>query len=275
MEWSKLKNIIILILFLVNLFLLAMAGVQQRDSAQYQEQALADAVTVLERNGILLADENIPEQMEIKSMTVQRDRDTELMLAESLLGECTASDLGGGRFSYVSAVGSAEFRSNGNFSIVFSEAIPIAEGAGGEAEHALEIADKIGLSGVIASQKALDDGGINVVLYQTWNEVPVYSCKITLQYKDGCLGSISGQRLMGEPLPDNSGETLISLPTALIRLLNGINDMGDICSEIIEMTPGYQMTNPTEGTRMNPVWYITTDTGVYQLNAVTGKLEQA
>lgn len=274
MEWSKLKNIIILILLLVNFFLLAMAGVQQRDSAQYQEQALADAVTVLERNGIRMAAENIPEQMEIRSMTVQRDRVLESTLAEALLGECLVSDMGGGRYSYESAVGSAEFRSNGNFSIVFSEAIPIVQGVGGEASHALEIAGKIGLNGVMADQKELDEGGVSVALYQTWQEIPVYSCQITLQYQDGNLYSISGQRLMGEPQPDSSGETLISVPTALMRLLNGINDMGDICSEIIEITPGYQMTNPTEGTRMNPMWYVTTDTGAYQLNAITGKLER-
>lgn len=275
MEWSKLKNSIILILLLVNLFLLAMAGMQQRDSAQYQEQALADALTVLERNGIRLAAENIPEQMKIRSMTVQRDRELESALAEALLGECLVSDMGSGRYSYESGVGSAEFRSNGNFSIVFSEPIPIVQGVGGEASHALEIAERIGLSGVMANQKESDEGGLNVVLYQTWQGTPIYSCKITLQYKNGNLCSISGQRLMGDPMSDNSGETLISMPTALLRLLNGINDMGDICSEIIAMTPGYQMVNPAEGTRMEPVWYIVTDTGAYQLNAITGILARA
>lgn len=275
MEWSKLKNIIILILLLVNLFLLAMAGMQQRDSAQYQEQALADAVAVLERNGIGLAVENIPEQMKIQSMTVQRDRELESTLAEALLGECTVSDMGSGRYSYESGVGSAEFRSTGNFSIVFSEPIPIVQGVGGEVSHALEITERIGLSGVMADQKEPDEGGLNVVLYQTWQGTPIYSCKITLQYKNGNLCSISGQRLMGDPMSDNSGETLISMPTALLRLLNGINDMGDICSEIIAMTPGYQMVNPAEGTRMEPVWYIVTDTGAYQLNAITGILARA
>lgn len=275
MEWSKLKNIIILILLLVNLFLLAMAGVQQRDSARYQEQALADAVTVLERNGIRLAEENIPEQMKIRSMTVQRDRELESALAADLLGECLVSDMGSGRYSYESTIGSAEFRSNGNFSIVFSEPIPIVQGVGGEVSHALEIAERLSLGGVISEQKVLDDGGVNVVLYQTWQGNPVYSCQIMLQYKDGNLCSLSGQRLMGEPLPVNSGETLISVPTALVRFLNGINDMGDICGEILEMRPGYQMANPAEGTRMEPVWYIVTDTGAYQLNAITGILERA
>ena len=275
MEWSKLKNIMILILLAANLFLLAMAGVQQHDSARYQEQAVEDALTVLERNGIGVAPEVIPEQMELKSMTVQRDRELEANLAQALLGTCTQTDLGGGRYSYESAAGSAEFRSNGNFSVVFSKGIPLAEGVEDETAHALAVAAQIGLSGVAAEQTQSETGGVNVVLYQTWQEIPVYSCRLTMEYRDGCLCALSGQRLMGEPQSANAEEKLISIPTVLIRSLNGINDLGDICSQITELTPGYQMSNPAEGTRMEPVWYIRTDTGAYQLNAITGVLERA
>lgn len=275
MEWSKLKNIIILILLLVNLFLLAMTGVQERDSVQYQEQALADAVTVLKKNGIHISAETIPSQMSLKPMTVQRDRDLETVLARSLLGECDVSDLGSGRFSYQGVLGVAEFRSNGNFSIVFSNGLPIAGGAGGETTHALATAAKIGLSGVVAEQTQSEDGGTIVSLYQTWQEFPVFSCEISMQYQEGRLVSVSGLRLMGEPQPVGSGEELISVPTTLMRILNGINDLGDICSEIIELTPGYQMTNPAEGTRIDPVWYVVTDIGAYQLNALTGELKRA
>ena len=275
MEWSKLKNVIILILLTANLFLMAMAGVQQRDSAQYQEQAIADVLTVLERNGIEVAGEVIPVQMTLTSMTVQRDRELEANLARALLGECTVSDLGGGRYSHESAVGSAEFRSNGNFSVVFPNGIPLAEDVGGEAAHALDLAAKIGLNGTVAERTTAEDGGTTVVLYQTWQDIPVYSCRLTLQYREGCLQSISGQRLMGQPQSAGSEEELLSIPTVLMRSLNGINDLGDICSAILEMTPGYQMSNPAEGTRMEPVWYIVTDTGAYQLNAVTGVLARA
>lgn len=272
MEWSKLKNIIILILLLVNLFLLAMAGLQQRDSVQYEAQAVTDAIEVLERNGIRFSQENVPGQMKLEPMTVQRNRDLESGLAQALLGECVLSDLGGGRHSYTSDIGSAEFRSNGHFSIAFERGLTIVEGPGAEAAHALSVAAKIGLSGVIADQREADDGVMTVTLYQTWQDTPIYSCRITMQYRQGALYSISGQRLMGDPQPDNSGEKPISVPTALIRLLNGVNDLGDICSEIIEMAPGYQMA---EGTRLDPVWYVVTDTGAYQLNAITGELKRA
>lgn len=275
MEWSKLKNIILWILLLVNLFLLIMTGVQKQGSAQSQEQALADAVAVLERNGIRFRPERFPEQLKIRSMSMQRDREQETQLAQALLGACAVSDLGGGRYSYESGIGSAEFRSGGNFSIVFSDGIPITGGVGHEQEHAVEITGKLGLNGVGAERSREEDGTVSVVLYQAWKGIPVYSCRIVLQYRGGELYAISGQRLMSEPQPAASEETLVSVPTALMRVLNGVTDMGDVCSEIVAMTPGYQMTNPAEGTKMNPVWYVVTDTGAYELNAVTGKLERA
>ena len=275
MEWSKLKNIIILILLAANLFLLVMAGVQERDSVQYQEQAIADALTVLERNGIRVAPEGIPGQMPLKSMAVQRDRQLEANLAQALLGDCTVTDLGGGRYSYASPMGSVEFRSNGNFSAVFPKGIPFDGGAGEEETHALAMAAKIGLNGTMAERIRSADGGGLVTLYQTWQDIPVYSCRLTLQYQGGALCSMSGQRLMGQPQPTASEEELLSIPTVLMRTLNGINDLGDICSEIRVLTPGYQMSNPAEGTRMEPVWYIVTDTGAYQLNAITGILVRA
>ena len=275
MEWSKLKNIIILILLTANLFLLAMAGVQQRDSVQYQEQAVQDVLTVLERNGIAVAPEVIPEQMSLSCVTVQRDRELEADLARALLGDYAVSDLGGGRYSYESSIGSAEFRSNGHFNITFPAGFGLANDVEEEAVHALSIAAGIGLSGTVAEQFRTVDGGTGVVLYQTWKGIPVYSCRITLEYRDGALWSISGQRLMGEPQLAGSQDELLSIPTVLMRVLNGINDLGDICSEITQLTPGYQMSNPAEGTRMEQVWYIATDTGAYQLNAVTGILERA
>lgn len=275
MEWSKLKNIIILILLAANLFLLVMAGMQERDAAQYQEQAVQDARTVLERNGINIAPEVIPAQMTLRSMTVQRSHELETALAQSLLGDCIQTDLGGGRYSYASPVGSAEFRNNGNFSVVFPKGLPLTDETLNEVDHALTVAAKIGLTGTVAEQTRSEDGTVYVTLYQTWQDIPVYSCRITLQYQGGILCAMSGQRLMGQPQPAGSEEQLLSIPTVLMRSLNGINDLGDICSQITQLTPGYQMSNPAEGTRMEPVWYIVTDTGAYQLNAITGVLVRA
>ncbi len=52
MEWSKIKNIIILLLLLVNGFLLVLVGMRQGENRRYQQSALTQALQVLERSGI-------------------------------------------------------------------------------------------------------------------------------------------------------------------------------------------------------------------------------
>ena len=52
MEWRKLKNLIILILLVVNGFLLVLVAARSQEAAQYERSALEQTVQVLERGGI-------------------------------------------------------------------------------------------------------------------------------------------------------------------------------------------------------------------------------
>ncbi len=274
MEWPKLKNIIILILLLANLFMVSIVLIQERDAARYQKQALDNAVSVLENNGIQVDRERIPDEMELDVLTVERDLETEKTLAEVLLGACDVSELGGGRYAYESSLGSAEFRSNGNFSVTFLTGTRSVQKIGGEEEHAAALLKEAALTAELDSREEVENRVV-LTYHQTWQNTPIHSCTITLEYENGSLQSISGLRLMGTPQSGNDMSELISAPTALMRILNGINDLGDICNEITTMEPGYLMTSATETIRLIPVWRVTTDTGVYSLNALTGVLERA
>lgn len=273
MEWPKLKNIILIILLLVNLFLLAILGTQERNSARYQEQALADAVAVLERNGIQLDAEQLPKELGLTAMTVEREQASEGELAAALLGECRVTYLGSGRYSYENASGTAEFRSGGNFSFSFTAPVQTT-GAAGEEHHAKAVLEKIGFSPALASRRE-ENGQVILTWYQTWKGLSVFSCQATLVYENGCLQSIVGRRLMGTPQSDPGEGESITLPTALLRILNGVTDLGDICSRITAMTPGYVLNTASEESRLIPVWYVNTDVGTYSLNALTGVLERA
>lgn len=273
MEWPKLKNIIILILLLANLFMVSLVLVQKRDSARYQTAALDNAVSVLESSGIRVDRQQIPKEMELDVLTAARDMDSEAELASALLGECTASGLGGGRYAYEGAAGAAEFRSNGNFSVTFSGNARTARKTGGEEEHAAALLKQAGLTAEQTGREQSGDG-VTLTFCQTWKGVPVYSCAITAEYENGALRALSGLRLMGTP-QTAGGADLISVPTALMRVLNGIGDLGDVCSEITAMEAGYEMTAAADELRLTPVWHVVTDTGVYSLNALTGALARA
>ena len=60
MEWRKLKNLIILILLVVNGFLLVLVASRSRESAQYEHSALEHTVQVLERGGVFLRAGSFP-----------------------------------------------------------------------------------------------------------------------------------------------------------------------------------------------------------------------
>ena len=81
MEWSKVKNIIILMLVCMNVFLLILVGLREGRAARYQEGAREDAVAALERGGITFALEKVPRDMTLTPMTVTRSRDNEQAMA--------------------------------------------------------------------------------------------------------------------------------------------------------------------------------------------------
>ena len=94
-----------------------------------------------------------------------------------------------------------------------------------------------------------------------------------MEEEDDCVVALTaGRRLVGKPTEDNSRQT-ITVPTALIQLYNGINGLGDVCSRIDAIETGYvtgsALSSVMAGT---PVWRVTTDTGLYQQDLITGSL---
>ena len=85
----------------------------------------------------------------------------------------------------------------------------------------------------------------------------------------------AGRLLVGRPLEDSSRRT-VSVATALIHFLNGVSALGDVCNRIDAIEPGYVTAVSLSGpTALTPVWRVTTDTGAYQLDTVTGGVARA
>lgn len=269
MEWPKLKNIIILILLTVNILLLVMIITQESSSARYQEQTLVDALAVLEQGGIHVARSAVPTASG-PVLTLERDQNSEAELAAALLGPVRAEDLGSGRYYYYSSLGSAEFRSNGNFSFAFEPNAAAAQAGANLIEHALHCMEKLNFEGEVLSSE-LADGQGTIVLRQLWQSQPVFSCTVELTYQDGRLVSAVGRRLMGTPAASSAADDPLSPPTALLRFLSGVSAMGDPCSQVTAIQAGY-LLSAAETVRLTPAWYLTTDTGTYFLDTLTGEL---
>ncbi len=274
MEWPKLKNIIILILLLVNGFLLVLVVGREFQVGRYERSALTQAGQVLAQNGITVEEDLLYEAARgsLVPLTVQRDLQAEMELAQALLGsQAVRTDQGSGLYGYDSDQGSALFRSNGDISITLTDC-PLDGQA--PADHAADLLGQMGLDGEALGIQT--DGDQTIVTFcQLLNDVPVYTCRLSFTYDGDDLLSISGTAMTGSVTPV-SGASSLDLPTALISFLRGVLDRGDVCSAIHDLQLGYRSSQAFgSDIQLAPTWSITTNISSYYLDAATGELTLA
>ena len=275
MAWPKIKNIIILMLLVTNLCLLAFVGWREIRDWQLQDKALEQAVSFLAERGIQVDERIVPRSAELPPMGMERDLEEEQTLAAALLGDgLTREERSGEVYVYAGERGLLQCHSSGEFWADFqSGAFPVPEGAE-MAEHALETMELLHFQGeVVSSAGNAQDG--SVTLRQLWNGVPVLPCRATLVYEGGELKRIEGgRRLTGTP--QTTAGTPITATTALMRFYAGLSERMDICSEVREIEIAYTLSNALGGPiSLIPVWHITTDTEIYELNTLDGSLAAA
>ncbi len=265
MPWTKLKNIILAILAVANLCLLLLVAGQAVQSGRMRVQARENAIQFLRNRGVQVEENIIPQSMELQPQTVERDMEGEERVAAALLqGSVTAESRGGEVYRYYNSKGSVQFHSDGTFSAQLDPtAFPLGED---REKSCLALMEQVGFSGTI-----LKESENELVFRQTWQGRPLFTQQVTLVCRENGLSAImAGRQLVGRPQEDTGRQT-ISIATALIDFLNGVSALGDVCNRVDAIEPGYVSSASLSGpTALTPVWRVTTDTGAYQLDTVTG-----
>ncbi len=262
MEWSKLKNIILLLLVSVNAFLLILVGVQESRAARYEEDTRQAAVRVLEQSGITFGPERVPQEAGLSPLTVTRDRESEAIVAQTLLGDVSREGENDVRHRYSSVQGTAEFSMNGTFSVRFQPGAWAKEHERSYEDASQSCLERIDFQGTLISSESGERPGQTVLTYyQNWEGTPLFSCQVTLLWQDDTLLRMEGQRLSGT-ITSSSEEETLSAATVLVRFLAGVTEGGFVCSRIDEMNAGYLIVSgTTRPVELTPVWRITTDSG--------------
>jgi len=272
MEWRRVKNIIILILLLVNGFLLVFVGVRMSEVRRYEKSAMEQAVQVLEGKGIRTSVEQLASADALFPQSAERSVATEEKLAAGLLGEAVAGqNMGGGLYTYEGSCGTVSFRPGGVMAAVLHEdARWHSDDPGGTVWQLLSSME---LEGALLSDTVVNGTGA-VTIHQIWQEVPVFSCQLVFTYEEGRLVTVSGTVLaIAEGVAE--ADDLLNLPTALMQFLDEILSSGDICSEILSMQPGYRVSQSfSSAVHLEPVWLISSNTADYYMDAVTGALSR-
>lgn len=271
MEWPRLKNIIILILLLVNGFLLVLVGARYSESVQYEREALERTLKVLEGQGIQADGAALAPAGELAPLTAERDLERELQLAQALLGQDTqAENRGGGLYLYRGGGGKLSVRAGGELSAALADGPEQRTSDPGR--HAAALLRDMGIR---AEQTGVtqEDGWTRVRFRQSWDGVPLFSCEVEFAYREGLLQTVQGALLAAQG-GDREEAGALALPTALMRFSEEIAATGDVCSAIQSMEPGWRGTvQPLSGgVRLAPVWLVTTDTAQYYLDCAAGSL---
>ncbi len=270
MEWRRLKNIILILLVFVNVFLLVLVLSRQLEAEAYDRTAITQAVQALAGSGIEADPETLSSADSLTPIVFIRDTTREQVIAGALLGgTVNGGNLGGGITQYDNSNGEIIFRYGGEFSATFQKtqrwhteeyfefAVQLFQDMGLEAECLTSIPTV---------------AGTDYVFCQCWNGSPLFSCIINLTYEYGYLKSMRGNLMVSGSVYQEAG-TILTVPTALMRFLDGIQDSGDVCSSIRSLTAGYTVVQSfSSDVRMSPVWLVSTNTGQYFLDAITGEL---
>ena len=245
MESFRLKNIIILILALMNLCLLGLLGVRLTTGYSAQAEARQQMVQLFAAEGVSLDDGIIPGATPPAGLTLSRDPDEDEKLAGFLLGdELVMSDGGGGVTTYQSENGSAVFRSDGTFDVVIEQSYE-----------------------ALAFSLDGEDGSASAV--QTYDGAPVVNCTVSFSISGGRVASVSGTHLPQAGQTANGNGALSALDA--LNAFLGTVQSGAVVTAVTDLYLCYELQSTTATPMaLVPAWCVSTDTADYYVNCYTG-----
>lgn len=265
-ETKRLKNITILILTLLNVFLLALLGYQEMQGQQTSRDTVEGLRELLASEEMTLLASADVMQESLLPLTLARQTEKEESIAAFLLGENVPQESqGGGIHGYNGAAGAVQFRAGGGFDTVrFSRAVGDIPGFAGQ------FCDKYGYEDAVINVKG---GTGTVTATQYLAGVPVYGCGVTLTFQDGYMVSAVGANVgLSDAATDS--EDHLSCVSAIVSLLDYRRSVGIMCSEVRSVRCVYQLHTTSSAPRLLPVWEIETDTYTFRVDGVTGDVSR-
>ncbi len=273
MLWSKVKNVILVVLALTNVFLLLLVLGEAVEEGSLETEALENARLFLQGHGITVESSELPRELGIFSGQILWSRENEGEYGENLLGELTEESLGGEIVRYYNENGELRFHGNGEFYGSFTQDyLPLSDKK--LQEQGEELLKLLGYEGILLhADEILTTGKGEMTFLQTYEGVPLLDCETTFRYENYALVEITqGKRMEGEYLLWQ--EEYYPLPTALMQFYQGLLLLELDCKNILSIDPCYLVSTPLSAPALlSPAWLFSTDQGDFVLDATTGLLE--
>lgn len=268
MERYRLKNIIILILALLNAFLLVSLGIrgsEERTARRTQKQEL---VELFAADGMTLDPALIPEDTPPNPCTLIRDETLEQNAAAFWLGsisERTAQ--GGGIYTYNASHGAAIFRDTGSFDIAGTLSTGNAE------ELCRSFCKKFSYTEPVFT---LDENGSGTgTALRLRDNAPVFNGTVTFTLDHGNVTAVSGSLLPDTQTETTAGQPLLTAFAALTAFQQMRYESSFVVSAITEISLCYELQSTAAAPMtLVPSWCIVTDTASFYVNCASGTVRR-
>jgi hypothetical protein len=266
---TQIKNILICALVAVNVFFLGFWLVGRAADFGKKIEIRNDLRTLLEQNGVKMDIRVIHEGGELYTLESFRNTAREQELAKALLGNDVVAGQDGSKASYAGVNGQAVFGIGGEFQVKLSGGVvkdaPGVENAVRQLLRTMQIdAETDTVSG--------SAGNETVTAVGTWNKTKIFNYRIRFVFKNGSLSEINGA-YAPDIRPTAVKTDMSSCATALLTFLGDVRQGKNNSTEIRDVRPGYRLTVSVG--KLDPVWRIVTDAGVFYVNALDGSVEPA
>jgi len=257
MKTSRLKNIVIVILLLVNAFLLFLLLSRRAGERDSNERRVEQLCTLFEKNGVAFDRALLPDEETHLTLSLERDAAREEAFASALLGTAESSDSGGGVSRFT-----GEFRSGGTADALLSRPVDDPE------SFSKQLFKTFGYT-FLTSQ--LTDGSGSVTGIRSEKGLLIFNASLTLTFSDSSLTGVSGTFL---PALDEGRRTDgLDAVDALVHFLDYCSVSGVVCTEVRALDEGYLLqTSSASPLRLQGVWRISTDVSSYYVNCKTGEI---
>lgn len=263
MKTSRLKNITIVILALVNVCLLALLSLRRGQERVARERTVSQLVALYEANGVSLSPSVISEDARLSAIEPARSLEEESAFARAILGVCSADDVGGGIYRYASGAGQCLLRASGAVDAALDRRVE---------DPAAFCADLCADYGYETVESSLADGSGSVRIVRRLSGGEVFNAELELLFAQNRLLSVTGAFLPAADSVQGGGEG-INAVTALVRFLDYSNASGEVCTAILDERSGYLLQSTASASlRLIPVWCITTDVNRYFVNFGNGEV---
>lgn len=259
MDWNRAKNIIIALLFALNLFLLGnylYTRYTQADSAQTQ----AELGTYLASRGVNLSC-TLPQKAQIgRRLMIAENTDKQAQRALPLiLGEDAHEENG----ETVSSIGRLSWVGG-----MLEGSLTPAPEEGDELEAILARLASAG----ITTQQVQRSAAAAVLIGQYGDPAePVYNMRLSIELGEDGAWLLSGRWYLGAPTAagEDSERDIAGL---LVSFTDRLLTQGAALGEISAIEQGWVMSTLTNvGTQLTPAFRITTDAGIYFISALDGQ----